>query len=405
MTVSRLPSRMEVERQVTTFRNQILPSTLRRSIRDFLADPNDPQRGIKLKSGPPPQASPEVVNAYAQAASALYKSVVEPAAPLFKKNRLLIVADGALNYVPFDALLIAAPPPHADFSTLPYLLKSNETMLAPSASVVAAIRRQRAPVSDARRGDMLVVADPVFDASDTRVARPDTPPQPGARTARSGLSFESALADLSNEENAANAGAPRGTLVRLVGTGEEAHEIEKLASASGRKADVWVGSDASESNVEERDLRKYQLLHFATHGFLNAERPQFTGIVLSLVGNREGLDGFLRTDEVFNLRLSSPLVMLSACETGLGREKRGEGVMGLTRAFMYAGAPTVGVTLWSVADKSTSELMADFYKNLLAANAPTTSDAMRNARLRMIEGKRYSMPFYWAPFVLVGDWR
>jgi CHAT domain-containing protein len=97
--------------------------------------------------------------------------------------------------------------------------------------------------------------------------------------------------------------------------------------------------------------------------------------------------------------------MLSACETGLGKEKRGEGVMGLTRAFMYAGAPTVGVSLWSVADKSTSDLMTDFYKNVLASPAATPSAAMRTARLDMIEGKRYSAPFYWAPFVLVGDWR
>ncbi|MFN2492082.1 MAG: CHAT domain-containing protein [Pyrinomonadaceae bacterium] len=113
--------------------------------------------------------------------------------------------------------------------------------------------------------------------------------------------------------------------------------------------------------------------------------------------------------------------MLSACETGLGKEKRGEGVIGLTRAFMYAGAPTVGVSLWSVADKSTADLMADFYKRLLtpvgssspAASSPTgvgsanvsASTAMRDAQLAMIAGKKYSAPFYWAPFVLVGDWR
>jgi CHAT domain-containing protein len=133
-------------------------------------------------------------------------------------------------------------------------------------------------------------------------------------------------------------------------------------------------------------------------------------VVLSLVGNKKE-DGFLRTDEVFNLHLGAPLVMLSACETGLGKEKRGEGVMGLTRAFMYAGAPTVGVSLWSVADKSTAELMTDFYKRLLATSpaassaGPSASAAMRDAQLAMIAGKKYSAPFYWAPFVLVGDWR
>jgi CHAT domain-containing protein len=142
---------------------------------------------------------------------------------------------------------------------------------------------------------------------------------------------------------------------------------------------------------------------------LNAERPEFTGLVLSLVGNKNN-DGFLRTDEVFNLNLGAQLVMLSACETGLGKEKRGEGVIGLTRAFMYAGTPTVGVSLWSVADKSTAELMTDFYRRLLgpaAASSALTapSGAMREAQLAMITGKKYSAPFYWAPFVLIGDWR
>ena len=182
----------------------------------------------------------------------------------------------------------------------------------------------------------------------------------------------------------------------------------KLAKASGSQAELWLDLDASEDNIEVRDISKYRVVHIATHGLLNAERPQFTGVVLSLVGNKNE-DGFLRTDEVFNLRLGSPLVMLSACETGLGKEKRGEGVMGLTRAFMYAGAPTVGVSLWSVADKSTAELMTDFYKRLLTSSATSpnglpASAAMREAQLAMISGKKYSAPFYWAPFVLVGDW-
>ena len=137
---------------------------------------------------------------------------------------------------------------------------------------------------------------------------------------------------------------------------------------------------------------------------MNTERPQFTGVVLSLVGNREG-DGFLRTDEIFNLKLGAPLVMLSACETGLGREKRGEGVIGLTRAFMYAGAPTVGVSLWSVADKSTADLMTDFYRRYLSKQPTTPPAALRAAQQKMIAGKQNSAPFFWAPFVLVGDWK
>jgi CHAT domain-containing protein len=193
-------------------------------------------------------------------------------------------------------------------------------------------------------------------------------------------------------------------LARLNGTRTEADQISKLAKTSGSQADVWLDLDANEDNLTARDVSKYRIIHVATHGLLNAERPQFTGVVLSLVGNKSH-DGFVRTDEVFNLRLGSPLVMLSACETGLGKEKRGEGVMGLTRAFMYAGAPTVGVSLWSVADKSTADLMTDFYRRLLSTGEGTTSSsALRGAQLAMISGKKYSAPFYWAPFVLVGDW-
>ncbi|HVF45231.1 MAG TPA: CHAT domain-containing protein [Pyrinomonadaceae bacterium] len=400
MTVSRLPARGEFERQVTTFRKLLVPSTQRRSITDLLANAVDAERGLRIRNAPPPKPSPEYVGAYARAAHALYKSAVEPAAPLFKNNRLLVVADGALNYVPFDALLTSAPVEAANFSKLPYLIKTNETVFAPSASVVAAIRA-RARGANAS-GDVLVIADPVFHPSDSRARAESNMQQPGAQ---GGTSFDSALADISDEATTSDASAQRGVLVRLPGTGEEAREIEKLAGASGRKADLLLDMDASESNVGGRDLSRYRVLHFATHGLLDAERPQFTGVVLSLVGNPEGADGFLRTDEVFNLRLSSPLVMLSACETGLGRERRGEGVMGLTRAFMYAGAPTVGVTLWSVADKSTSELMTDFYKNLLGSATPAASDAMRRARLQMIDGERFSTPYYWAPFVLVGDWK
>src|SRR5262249_20589690 len=147
-------------------------------------------------------------------------------------------------------------------------------------------------------------------------------------------------------------------------------------------------------NIRDRDISGYRVVHIATHGLLDAERPQFSGVVLSLVGNKTN-DGFLRTDEIFNLKLGAPIVMLSACETGLGKEKRGEGVIGLTRAFMYAGAPTVGVSLWSVADQSTAELMTDFYQRLLnSGDSASPAAAMRDAQIAMINDKKHSAPFY-----------
>jgi CHAT domain-containing protein/tetratricopeptide (TPR) repeat protein len=406
-TIYKLPARPAIEKLATGLRAQLIPSKLQRRIVgiDVMADS---QRGLGISASP----FAEDAVPFAAASSALYKATIEPAASVIGDKRLLVVADGALNYVPFEALVTS--PANADYSSLPYLIKSNEIIYAPSASVIGAIRQQNNKPSGRT---MLIVADPVFNSNDTR-ARGKASSSAAAGTR--GLGIQSALTDVAGQDASAAAesakmqGLP---LARLAGTRAEAEQIVKLAKTSGAQADVWLDLDASEENLETRDISKYRVLHIATHGLLNAERPQFTGLVLSLIGNKME-DGFLRTDEVFNLRLGSPLVMLSACETGLGKEKRGEGIMGLTRAFIYAGAPTVGVSLWSVADKSTAELMTDFYKRLLKASGSSlpgssssasmgasASAAMRDAQLAMIAGKKYSAPFYWAPFVLVGDWR
>lgn len=407
--VSRLPARAEVGRLVADFRQQLVPTSVRRSLTDLVAAATDPERGLKLTRAKP-DTSPAVIKAYADAARALYAATVEPAAPLFKTSRLLVVADGALNYVPFHALVTAPARDGADFTSLEYLLKTNDTVFAPSASVLAAVREQRAsaPGGAEASGGMLVVADPVFDASDSRAraAGVGNTPQGGGTLAPG---IDSAVADVSQGLKVADmqpsAGERRLALVRLSGTAAEAEQIRALASGAGRRAEVLTGMRASEGELASRDLRQYRVLHFATHGLLNAERPQFTGVVLSLVGNRAGADGFLRADEVYNLRLGSPLVMLSACESGLGREKRGEGVMGLTRAFMYAGAPTVGVTLWSVSDRATVDLMASFYRDLLGARPAAPSAALNAARRTMLARRETSAPYFWAPFVLVGDWK
>jgi CHAT domain-containing protein/tetratricopeptide (TPR) repeat protein len=394
VSLYKLPARSAVDKLATDLRAQLIPSKLQRRIVGI--DVADNQRGLGVSATP----FAEDAAAFVAASSAVYKAVVEPAAGVLGEKRVLIVADGALNYVPFEALVKSGA--SGDYSSLPYLIKSNEIIYAPSASVIAAIRQQ----NNRHEGRaMLILADPVFNSNDARAKGAGSTVAGETR----GLGIQSALSDVAgapaaaNAENAKMQGLP---LARLAGTRAEAEQISKLAKTSGATADTWLDLDASEDNVDTRDISKYRVLHIATHGLLNAERPQFTGVVLSLVGNKNE-DGFLRTDEVFNLKLGSPLVMLSACETGLGKEKRGEGVMGLTRAFMYAGAPTVGVSLWSVADKSTAELMTDFYKRFLGPSVPPVagSAAMREAQLAMIAGKKYSAPFYWAPFVLVGDWR
>jgi CHAT domain-containing protein/predicted negative regulator of RcsB-dependent stress response len=388
----KLPGRANVEKLAMDLRAQLIPSKLQRRIVGI--DVAEANRGLGIAA-----AAPEDVAPFVAASNALYKVVLEPAAGMIGEKRLMVVADGALNYIPFEVLLKSAD--GGDFSSLGYLVKSNEIIYAPSASVVSAIKQQRVKATGR---SMLIIADPVFNSNDARAKKTTTTPASDAEVR--GLGIQGALEDVAGSNapatpNPAMEGLP---LARLNGTRTEAEQISKLAKTSGGQADVWLDLDANEDNLGTRDVTKYRIIHVATHGLLNAERPQFTGVVLSLVGNKTH-DGFVRTDEVFNLRLGSPLVMLSACETGLGKEKRGEGVMGLTRAFMYAGAPTVGVSLWSVADKSTADLMTDFYRRLLSTgDSTTTSGALRGAQLAMISGKKYSAPFYWAPFVLVGDW-
>jgi CHAT domain-containing protein len=387
VTLFKLPRRADLDKLATDFRAQLIPPKLQRRIVGI--DVAEEQRGLGLAQGPS-----ENLAAFVAASNALYKAVLEPAGSLLGDKRLLVVADGALNYIPFEALVKTGD--GADYASLSYLIKTNEVVYAPSASVVAAIRQS---TNRPATKNVLVVADPIFSANDPRL-KGGTATQGTGEARGLGLGLESAVSDVTGE--AAPSGGLR--LARLVGTRAEADEIAKIARGGGSQAEVWTDLNASEENIRNRELTNYRVIHIATHGLLDAERPQFTGVVLSLVGNKTG-DGFLRTDEIFNLRMGAPLVMLSACETGLGKERRGEGVIGLTRAFMYAGAPTVGVTLWSVADKSTAELMTDFYKRLLAPDPRPPSSAMREAQVAMISGKKYSAPFYWAPFVIVGDWR
>ncbi len=388
VSLFKLPARSEVARLASEFRAQLIPPKLQRRIVgiDVAADQ---QRGLGIVQGPS-----ENLAAFVAASNALYKAVVEPATSVTGDKRLLIAADGALNYIPFEALVKNSD--GADYASLNYLVKTNEVVYAPSASVIGAIRGNSPTVREGATKRILIVADPVFSANDPRLKGPA---QNSAETRGLGLGLESAVNDVVGDQPAGGL-----HLARLSGTRTEAEEISKIARTGGNQPDTWMDLNASEDNVRSRDITNYRIVHVATHGLLDAERPQFTGVVLSLIGNKTN-DGFLRTDEIFNLKLGSPLVMLSACETGLGKEKRGEGVMGLTRAFMYAGAPTVGVSLWSVADKSTADLMTDFYRRLLASSPQPPASALRDAQLALITGKKYSAPFYWAPFVLVGEWR
>lgn len=389
VSVFKLPAGSIVNQLAMDFRAQLIPPALQKRNVGIDVATADQQRGLGLSSEPP---APNTA-AFVRAGNALYKVAVAPAASLIGDRRLVVVADGALNFVPFEALVTSDRA--GDYSSLDYLVKTNRVSYAPSASVTAAMRNQKRTAGQ----NILLVADPIFSANDPRLQTASAAGNQIESTR--GLGLDSAVIDVTSPP--ATADNPL-KLSRLAGTRTEAEQIARLAKTSGAQADMWLDLNANEAEVKTHEIQSYRVLHLATHGILDAQRPQFSGLVLSLVGNKNDDDGFLRTSEVFNLKLGAPLVMLSACESGLGKVKRGEGVIGLTRAFMYAGAPTVGVTLWSVADKPTAELMTDFYQQFLGPN-PSPSNAMREAQLGMISGKKYSAPFYWAPFVLVGEWK
>jgi CHAT domain-containing protein len=163
--------------------------------------------------------------------------------------------------------------------------------------------------------------------------------------------------------------------------------------------------DANLAFVTSPELGKYQYISFATHGKIDSEHPELSKLVLSLVDPKgTPQNGSLTLNDIFNLQLSADLVVLSACETGLGKEISGEGSIGLTRGFMYAGAPRVVVSLWKVSDDGTAELMKKFYTNILKKKL-TPAAALRAAQLEMTKDAKYSDPYYWAGFTLQGEWK
>ena len=292
-----------------------------------------------------------------------------PVADRLGDRRLVISAPGVLEYVPFAALPDPRTP--ADGDSAPALLvEHHEIVRLPSLSVLAALRRERAD-REPPAGDLAILADPVFGPDDSRLG----PHMPAASPTLE-------------------------TLPRLVHSRREAETMMALAPGPTFLA---TGFAANRQMVLDGELSGYRILHFATHGTFDTEMPELSSLVLSRF-DAEGrpVDGELRAYEIFTLRLPADLVVLSACRTALGREIRGEGLVGLARGFMEAGASRVLVSLWDVDDKATAELMRHFYRALFAGEIP--SQALRLAQLELAKNSEWSAPHYWAAFVLLGDW-
>jgi len=346
------------------------------------------------------------------AAAELSRMVLAPVTAELGKKRLVIVADGVLQYIPFaslpvpDARVSASGKPATDqrLTADKYqpLIVEHEIVSLPSASTLAVLRREVGGRPPAPK--MLVaLADPVFARNDTRVKGSTTKTNgAGEEPKRAGTE---SVRELQLVEAIQNTGvSPDGLYVpRLPGTRREAEEIIALVPPSERK--LALDFAASRETASSTELSQYRYVHFSTHGFLNSVHPELSGLVFSLVNERgEAQDGFLRAHEVFNLKLPAELVVLSACQTGIGKEVKGEGLVSLTRGFMYAGAPRVVVSLWSVSEMGTTELMVRFYREMLKEGKPPAA-ALRAAQISLMKEKRWASPFYWAPFVVQGEWR
>ncbi len=309
-----------------------------------------------------------------RAAQELADAILAPLGErLAGRQRLVILADGALHLVPFAALPGSTGEP---------LLADHEIVMVPSATVLQAQRRRfagRPPAPELAA----ILADPIFSPTDERLQFPLSRGK-GGRWER-------------------GPGGEGPALERLPYTATEAEDIVRLIPRG--QALLALGPAASRDLVLAGGLRRYRILHFATHGLLHPVLPERSGIVLSLFDEKgKRLDGFLSAPDVAALDLPAETVVLSACQTGLGREMRGEGLVGLTHAFFRAGARRVVVSTWKVRDRATAELMARFYRHLLGDGLPPAA-ALRAAQLSIRNEPQWHAPYFWAGFSLQGDWQ
>lgn len=328
---------------------------------------------------------------YREKAGSFSKMLLGPVADRLGNRRLVLVKEGALQHISFAALpLPSAVSDESKNTDGPYLLESNEIVELPSISTLAAIRAaKRNFVSPDKL--VAVVADPVFSRQDDRLrpGGPVTAPADGPTT---------------GESEGPNLVALRrgGALGRLLHSSAEADAI--VAAAPTGTTVVARGFEATREAAMSSGLAQYQILHFATHGFLDSDHPELSGMVFTMVDrNGVGKNGLMPLQDIYSLNLSSELTVLSACQTALGKEMKGEGIVGLTHSFLSAGSKSVVASLWKVDDRATAVLMDDFYEGIFRQKLPPSA-ALRSAQLKMLKGKRWSAPYYWAGFVIQGEY-
>ncbi|MDR8391352.1 CHAT domain-containing protein [Aliifodinibius sp. S!AR15-10] len=304
--------------------------------------------------------------AYTELSYTLYRQLFQPLESSISGNSLFIIPDGALHYLPFEALISQSAGGTGDYTSLSYLLKSFSISYSPSATLVKYWSR-KSQVPSKTDKSFLAFA-PVFSSAEMTASKESQDRRLPPRTA-------------------------------LPLSRYEVQQVDSIMSMQGYGTDLYLNRQASERAFKASALDRYEIIHLATHAYM-ADDPEIDpGIYFAEEPDLKE-DGILRLEEVYNLNLNAKLVVLSACETGLGNFYEGEGVMSLARAFEYAGAQNLLVSLWKVDDRSTAELMIEFYNSMLVEG--TMREAMRQAKLHLMNDRRYASPRFWAPFILLG---
>lgn len=317
---------------------------------------------------------------YWQEAQKLSDEILGPAAGVIKDKRLIVVPDGKLNYFPMSAL------PFPGSNKNEPLLLTNEVIYEPSASTLSLVTGNEKNDPGLSR-DLMLFSDPVFSRDDPRVSA-ETKTEEEEET-------NSASPDRYRFAKSLN------SLSRLTASKAEADSIAGVIGAS--KADLFTGFAANRAQLLTSNVADYKIIHFATHGLIDETRPELSGIVLSRFDEAGGkLEQLVRIQDIYGMNIRADLVVLSACNTGIGKEVKGEGLMSLNNAFLGTGARTVVSSLWKVEDSAAVELMKNFYGSLASGNTPP-SKALRDAQIKMWQNGRYRSPFYWAAFTVQGD--
>ena len=325
-----------------------------------------------------------------RATAELGEIVLGPLAGQLNASRVIVVADGALNYIPFQLL----PAPAGNGKPL---VANYEVVNVPSASILGQIRKEK---QNRRPSNRILAAfgDPVFASNYAQFKNSTSSEMLATVKTENAAPWRRAWRDIELSADALDASI----IQPLIYSKFELRNLRKIAGPSSL---VARGFDASRKVLENTDLSKYAILHFATHGLLNPKSPELSGFFLSMVDAAgRPQDGFITMHDVYSLHAPVDLVVLSACRTGLGKDVRGEGLIGLTRGFMHAGASSVVASLWKVDDEATAELMKHFYTNMLQKGMPP-AEALRAAQNTLRQNPQWQSPHFWAGFTLQGEFK